>query len=199
LIERRGLEGLRDVVIEKAKEEAERILREAEEEARAEVEGARREKEKEARALGERILRDAETEAARILARARIRARNIVLEAKNEVAEEVIKEAKRILGGNPRERMESLARLIRESVSAIGGSGLRVMVSKGEVEIARELIEGDEDLSKRVEEVVGMECSGGVVVEELNGGLRIDNTYESRLGMLIPNILPMIGKELRGG
>jgi len=31
LIERRGLEGLRDVVIEKAKEEAERILREAEE------------------------------------------------------------------------------------------------------------------------------------------------------------------------
>ena len=199
MAEPRGLEGLRDAIIEKAKEEADRILREAEEEARAEVEGARRAKEEEAKALGERMLKDAEVEAARILAQARIRAKSIALEAKNRIIEEIIKAAKGALSGRSLERAKSLACLLKESVDALGGGGLRVLVSKGDVEVAKRLIEEDGELSRRVEEVVGIECSGGVVVEEMNGGVRVDNTYETRLGMLIPRILPIIGKELSEG
>ncbi|MEM2882539.1 MAG: V-type ATP synthase subunit E [Candidatus Bathyarchaeia archaeon] len=199
MAERRGLEGLRKAIIERAEEEARRIVKEAEEEARAEVERARRAKDEGAKALRERLLKEAEVEAARILARARIRAKNIVLEAKNKVIEEVIESAKRSLSGHSLGRKASLAHLLRESVVALGGSRLRVMVSKGDLETAKGLIQGDEELSKRVEEVAEAECSGGVIVEEVDGGARIDNTYEARLAMLISRLLPMIGKKLPKG
>lgn len=199
MIERRGLENLRDAIMERAREEADRILREAEEEARAEVERARRAKEEEAKALRDRLLKEAEVEAARIMARARIRAKNIVLEARNKVIDEVIRRAKETLSGHSLGREGSLSRLLRESVEALGGSRLRVLVSKGDLEIARRLIQGNGDLSKRVEEVAEAECSGGVIVEEVDGGVRIDNTYEARLAMLIPRLLPMIAKELPKG
>ncbi len=197
--ERRGLEGLRDAIMERAREEADRILRGAEEEAKAEVESAKRAKEEEARVLREKLLKEAEVEAARIIARARIRAKNIVLEAKNRVIEEVIESAKRSLSGHSLGREASLARLLRESARGLGGSRLRVMVSRGDLEIAKRLIQGDGELSKRVEEIAEAECSGGVMVEEVDGGVRIDNTYEARLAMLIPRLLPMIGKELPKG
>lgn len=196
---RRGLEGLRDAVMERAREEADRILRGAEEEARAEVERAKEAKDEEAEVLRKRLLKEAEVEAARIMARARIRAKNIVLEAKNKVIEEVIESAKRSLSSHSLGREMSLAHLLRESARSLSGSRLRVMVSKADLEIVRRLIQGDEELSKRVEEVAEVECSGGVVVEEVDGGARIDNTYEARLAMLISRLLPMIGKKLPKG
>ncbi|MEM2529910.1 MAG: V-type ATP synthase subunit E [Candidatus Bathyarchaeia archaeon] len=199
LIERRGLEGLREAIIKRAEEEAARIIKEAEEEVRAEVERARRAKDDEVKAIKERLLKEAEVEAARILARARIRAKNIVLEAKNRVIEEIIELAKRALSGYSLEREGSLAHLLRESVVALGGGKLRVMVSKGDLEIVKRLIQGDEEFSKKVREVAETECSGGVIVEEVNGGVRIDNTYEARLAMLIPRFLPIIEKELLKG
>jgi vacuolar-type H+-ATPase subunit E/Vma4 len=37
---------------------------------------------------------------------------------------------------------------------------------------------------------------GGVIAEDVEGKLRIDNTYETRLEMLLPKLLPKISKEL---
>ncbi len=37
---------------------------------------------------------------------------------------------------------------------------------------------------------------GGVIAENIDGKLRIDNTYETRLEMLLPKLLPEISKVL---
>jgi vacuolar-type H+-ATPase subunit E/Vma4 len=37
---------------------------------------------------------------------------------------------------------------------------------------------------------------GGVIAEDVEGKLRIDNTYETRLGTLLPKLLPEISKKL---
>jgi len=40
--------------------------------------------------------------------------------------------------------------------------------------------------------------TGGVIAETLDGTLRMDNIYETRLEMLLPQLLPEISKELFG-
>jgi vacuolar-type H+-ATPase subunit E/Vma4 len=40
---------------------------------------------------------------------------------------------------------------------------------------------------------------GGVIAESLDGKIRLDNTYSTRLEMLRPQILAEIGKELFEG
>ena len=39
---------------------------------------------------------------------------------------------------------------------------------------------------------------GGVICESVDGKVSVDNTYDTRLQMLIPRILPQVGKVLFG-
>ena len=45
-------------------------------------------------------------------------------------------------------------------------------------------------------EVREYNCLGGIIAEDIEGKLRIDNTYETRLEMLLPQLLPKISEEL---
>jgi len=61
------------------------------------------------------------------------------------------------------------------------------------------LVGKDKELAAKVAEIKEHSASGGVIIEDVEGRVRIDNTYETRLEMLLPRLLPEIGKELFGG
>jgi len=53
-------------------------------------------------------------------------------------------------------------------------------------------------LASRIAEIKGLDCAGGAVAESTDGKVSIDNTYETRLEMLLPQIVPEISRELFG-
>jgi vacuolar-type H+-ATPase subunit E/Vma4 len=60
----------------------------------------------------------------------------------------------------------------------------------------QQLIDEDSGLKEKVIGLTPRNILGGVIVEDRVGENRIDNTFETRLQMLLPRILPEIGKEL---
>ena len=63
----------------------------------------------------------------------------------------------------------------------------------------RKSFRGDTKLAGRITEIREFDGTGGVIVEDIDGKIRIDNTYDTRLEMLLPKLLPEIGKELFQG
>ena len=61
------------------------------------------------------------------------------------------------------------------------------------------LIKPDKQLAGKIAEIKEFDCTGGVIVEDVDGAIRVDNTYDTRLEMLLPKLLPEIGKELFRG
>ena len=74
----------------------------------------------------------------------------------------------------------------------------RVYVSPKDVAAVQKLVKEDKELASKVAEVKDFDCVGGVIVEDVDGKIRIDNTYDTRLETLLPQILPEIGEELFG-
>jgi vacuolar-type H+-ATPase subunit E/Vma4 len=75
---------------------------------------------------------------------------------------------------------------------------LRILVSPRDIAIARKLVKGDDGLNKQIAEVVERDCLGGVIAESMDGMVNIDNTFDVRLGMLMPKIMPELGSKLFG-
>jgi vacuolar-type H+-ATPase subunit E/Vma4 len=59
-------------------------------------------------------------------------------------------------------------------------------------------VEENESLKKQIAEIVEFDCLGGVMAESMDGMVSIDNTFDMRLEMLTPKILPRIGRDLFG-
>jgi V/A-type H+-transporting ATPase subunit E len=139
----------------------------------------------------------AESEAARIHAGASINAREELLGVKNEVIGEIMKAAKKALAESP-DRVSIALKLTREAIEAAGVAKVRVCASKEDVAELEKLIKADKSLSGKVEEVTEYKCSGGALVEDVEGTISIDNTFETRLDMLMSRVLPEINRELFG-
>ena len=193
-----GMEKISEAILDKVRADAQRIVKEAEEKALKDIQEAEKHKEARFAEKKQRIIEEAHGEAARIQAQASIRARQELSKAKAEVIDDVVSKARTALSGaSGNER--SLLKLITEAIAALGTEKVRLLVSPGNVRTAQELIKGNGDLAARVTEIKESDSVGGVVVESLDGKLRIDNTYETRLDMLLPRLLPEIGKELFQG
>ena len=189
------MEKISEAILYKVKAEAQNIIKEAEENAQEEIEKAKRQRET---ILGEekrKMVREAEEEAARIVAQASIKARQKLLRGKVDIITEVIGMAKQILSGISSDK-SCFLNLINEAMDGLGSVKGRVYVSHKDVSIVKELLEEDKELASRIIEVKEFDCIGGVIVENVEGKLRIDNTYETRLEMLLPKVLPEISKRL---
>ena len=115
--------------------------------------------------------------------------------ARAEVINEIISSVKKKLAGASGDAA-SLTTLVKEAVATLGAEKSRVYASSKDVAAVRKLVEKDKDLSAKVTEVKERDISGGVIVEDIDGRLRIDNTYDTRLEMLLPRLLPEVGKEI---
>lgn len=190
------MQNISEAVVDKVKEEAQAVVNEAEEEAKKEREKAKAQQDARLEAEKRRLLTAAQEEAARITAQNAMQARQKVANAKAAVLDEIVQKSRAELKKAGTSR-ESLAYLINDAISGLGQSDkLTVAVSKNDLEVAKEIVKADKTLSSTVSEVKSCDCEGGVLVENEDKTLSVDNTYATRLEMLLPRILPEISKKL---
>jgi V/A-type H+-transporting ATPase subunit E len=189
------MEKISEAIVGKVRAEAQNIINEAEERAREEIEKAKKQRKIRLEEEKRRMLEEAEEEAARILAQASVRARQELLRAKADVVAKMIDRVKQALSRMSSDERLSLS-LIKEAMDGLGADRGRIYVSPEDVSTVRKLLERDEELASKIMEVREVDCTGGVIAEDIEGKFRIENTYETRLEMLLPKLLPEISKEL---
>lgn len=190
-----GMDKIKEAIISKVRMEAEDITREAKEKAQEEIERARRQREARFAEERGRILTEMEAEAARTLAQASIKARQKLSSTKADIIAEIVDRARRELSRASSDESRIL-NLVREATEGLAAPKAKIYVSPKDVGTVRKLLEAHKDLSDRIVEVRESNCLGGVIAEDVEGKLRIDNTYETRLEMLLPRLLPEISKKL---
>ena len=189
------MEKISEAVVGKVKLDAEKTIKEAQEKALEEIEKAKGQRVARFQEERGRILGEAEEEVARILAQASIKARQQLASAKADTISKVIDGARKELSQVSMDDTHFLG-LVREAVDGLGVDKARIYVSPKDVSSVKKFLEADRELSGKIIEVREYNCLGGVIAEDVEGKLRIDNTYETRLEMLLPQLLPKISQEL---
>jgi len=193
-----SMEKISGAILDKVRVEAQDIVAEAEEKARERIDRAKRQQEAKLEEEKNKLLEKAKEEATRILAQSSITARQELLLAKTRIIDEIINSVKKTLSGISSDESSPLG-LIKEAISALDIDKARIYVLPKDVSIVRKSLKGDKKLADRIKEIREFDGSGGVIVEDIDGKIRIDNTYDTRLEMLLPKLLPEIGKELFQG
>jgi vacuolar-type H+-ATPase subunit E/Vma4 len=189
------MEKISEAVVSKVRMEAQNIIKEAEGKAQEEIERAKKQRETKLQEEKRKMLEEAEEEAARIVAQASIKARQNLSSAKNDVITKIIDNVKQELSEFSSDENYFL-NLIREAIDELGADKSRIYISPKDVSRVRKFLEGDKELASKIMEVKEDNFLGGVIAEDIDGKLRIDNTYETRLEMLLPKLLPELNKEL---
>jgi V/A-type H+-transporting ATPase subunit E len=189
------MEKISEAVVSKVSLDAQSIIKEAEQKAQEEIDRARKQREVKFEQERARMLAEAEQEAARILAQASIKARQRISSAKAEAIAKITDGARKELSGASTNE-STLISLVREAVAGLGADKARIYVSPKDVGTIRESLQADRELSGKILEVRELDCLGGVIAEDAEGKIRIDNTYETRLEMVLPKLLPKINEEL---
>jgi vacuolar-type H+-ATPase subunit E/Vma4 len=190
-----GMERIGEAILDKVRAEADDIIKDARSKAKQEIEGAKRQQGARLEEEKARMLQGAREEATRVEAQALVQVRQELSRAKAEVINEVISRVKGELAGISSDK-SSLTNLIREAIDTLEVAKCRLYVAPKDVTAVRKLVEKDKGLAAKVVEIKEHHASGGVIVEDIDGKVRIDNTYETRLEMLLPRLLPEVGKEL---
>ena len=187
---------IRAAILDKAREEAKEIVANAKAKAGEVVAHAKEQQKNRFEAEKKRIMAEAQREAARILAQSSLKSRQEILKEQDAVINEVIARAKKSLTEGAVDE-EAFGILIRESIDAFeSDEKLRILVSPKDVAIARKVVEKDSGLKERVADVGERDCLGGVIAESMDGMVNIDNSFDVRLGMLTPKIMPEMGSKL---
>lgn len=189
------MENISEAVISKVKVEALDIIKEAEAKAREEREKATKQQEVKLQEEKQKLLGEARQEAARIVAQASIKSRQELARAKNAVINKMTDRVRQELSQISSNEKYSMT-LIQEAVEAIGADKARIYVPPKSVDATRKLLESNKELANRITEVKEANFTGGIIAESIDGTFRIDNSYESRLEMLLPILLPEINNEL---
>jgi vacuolar-type H+-ATPase subunit E/Vma4 len=189
------MEKISEAVVGKVKLDAQKIIKEAEDKAQEEIEKAKRQRDARSEEERGKMLGEAEEEAARILAQASIKARQQISSAKADAIAKIIDGVRKELSQIQSDESHFL-NLIKEAMEGLGADKARIYVSPKDVSNVKNLLKADKKLSDKIVEVREFNYLGGVIAEDLDGKLRIDNTYETRLEMLLPKLLPKINEEL---
>jgi len=197
-----SLEELRKSVIKKARLKAEKILENARKQAEELVESAKREYMERLRQRKEEIITQVREEESRKYT-ARISELNAeLLKLKRELIEDIVKEAtERIKNLSKTERKESIKRLLKDSLdSGIIGGSFRVKVIEHDLKLVKEAVK-ELGLQKDLiaAEIIPEEYLGGLIIENEDSSVAIDNTYRTRLERAIRIILGELNKEIFKG
>jgi vacuolar-type H+-ATPase subunit E/Vma4 len=190
-----GMEKISETILEKVQDEARQIIEKANEEALKEVQKAEKQAKAKYDEEKQKVVGDAEREAARILAHSQIEARQKLAIAKAEIIEKVTASVKDSLE-KVTDKQSSLLNLIREAVDGLDVEKAVIYVSAEDMSIAKSAVKSDKALKDRVAEIKEGKFKGGAIAETPDGMIRVDNTYATRLKMLLPKIMPEIEKTL---
>ena len=189
------MEKISEAVVSKVRVEARNIIREAEEKGQEEIEKAKKQREIKLKEEKRKMLEEAEEEAARILAQASIKARQELSRTKADIITKIVNRVKQELSEFSSNEGYVL-NLIREAIDGLGMDKSRIYLSPEDVSTVKEFLREDKELASKIAEIKENHFLGGVIAEDIDGKLRIDNTYEARLEMLLPKILPELSKKL---
>jgi V/A-type H+-transporting ATPase subunit E len=189
---------IREAILAKAKSEADEIIAEADAKAREMIQKAQDQKKQRLEEEKKKILSDAHREASRLRAQASLKARQGILQEKDAILGRIIKTVREDLSRHILDK-GSFIPLVTTAINAFETeSPVRIYVAPKDVAAVRDIIKTDSDLKDKILEVREMDCLGGVFAESDDSMKSIDNTYDMRLEMLMPKILPDIGKKLFG-
>jgi len=191
----KGMEKISEAILDKVKVDAQQIIKEAEEKALQEVEKAEKQLESKFEEEKRKAIEEAEREATVILAQASIKARQELLRTKADIVDKIISNVKTTLR-NISSDESSLLSLIKEVVDGLGVDKARLYVPPKDISKVQEFLERDKELASRIMEIKEFDCTGGVIAESIDGKISVDNTYDTRLEMLLPKILPEISQGL---
>ncbi len=194
----KGIEKISDAILDKVRAEAQDIVEEAKEKARERIERAKRQQEAKLEEEKDKLIEEAKEEATRILAQSSITARQELLLAKTRIIDEIIDRVKKTFSEISSDESSPLD-LIKEAINALDIDKARIYVSPKNISSVRKSLKEDKQLANKITEIREFDGTGGVIVEDIDGKIRIDNTYDTRLEMLLPKLLPEIGKELFQG
>lgn len=188
-----GLQRIVERIIADAHMEINRVRDEARKKAESVIEERRELAKKDARNDVERIMREAEEAAARInkqvISSAKVEGARYIAVEKNRLIENVFMESGRRLEEYKRSREEYvslLSRMIGKSVKALGGGELEILLCDEDRELATQLdlkaiVEGS-GVENKVQigiSVKSIPVTGGVVVRRVDGKASADYTFES--------------------
>lgn len=191
------MEKLSEAVLDKVKAEAGEIIRQAESTAEERLAKAKEQRNTRYEEEKVRITEEAESEASRIRAQTSISVRQEILKVKNEVIKKVVSGLKKKLADLP-DNDELTLNLIKEGIQVIGMNDVIVYVAPGHIDSVKNLAQKDSNLSVMIKEYKETGCTGGAVIEDIETGFSLDNTFDTRIETLLPQILPEISKELFG-
>ncbi len=173
-------------IIGDAKRQAEEIVRKAQEEYRKRLEEARRE------AYHKIVSEENEKYIKRVM-----ELNMEILKEKNKMIKYIEEEAKKRLASlNPDDRLASLKVLIQDALNTGMFSGrFKVRVRKEDEKIAKRALE---ELGLNAEVVPDLDGLGGVVVENEDSTIAVDNTYETRLEQAMKVIIARLNELVFG-
>lgn len=192
-----SVDELRRTVLDRAKSEAEVIIRRAEDEATKIVEEAVRRKKTVIEQKKAELLRDINPDAR--IAEARSKARLLIARARSTVLKEIRDLIEDSLRALPQDkRLESIRRLVDEAMEELLRAVDKVdyvviKVSTSDIKFSdyiKSYVEGKYRV--RVEGVYGTNILGGVIVECFGGEVAVDNSYDRRLEKAIRTIVPQL-------
>jgi V/A-type H+-transporting ATPase subunit E len=141
---------------------------------------------------------EARREASKITAQSSLKSRQDILREKDAILNKIIEKVKDQLSRTTMEKEHFLS-LARETLEAFETDKQVVLfVSPKDLTTVRSFIEEDSNLKDKISNVKELDCLGGILVQTEDGMVSIDNTYDTRLEMLMPKILPEVGKNLFG-
>ena len=190
-----GMDKIGDAVLDKVKAEADTIITEAKGKAKEDIAAAKEDLNARIKAEKARLVDAAKAEASRVLARSSIKSRQQLLAAKAEIIAEATGKVKQAVA-KAKGSEKGMAILIKEAVSGLNAKKAILFVAKGDVAMAKKVVAADKKLADMVTEVKETECSGGVIAEDTEGKTRIDNTFDTRLDILLPKLMPQVSAEL---
>jgi V/A-type H+/Na+-transporting ATPase subunit E len=194
-MEMESMQKISEDILGKVTVEAGRIIEEAETKRQLEISKAEQQRAAKHDEAKHKMLEDAQKNAAKLISQASIKSRQAWLETKVSIINEIISGTKTALANKPG-TSESLLNIIKEAIDGMRRDRVRLFVAPTDMAAAKVIIKDDAGLTSSITEIKEYNCLGGAIVEDMTGKLRIDNTYETRLEMLLPKLLPDISKQL---
>jgi vacuolar-type H+-ATPase subunit E/Vma4 len=189
---------IRDAILKKAKGEAGQIIADAKTRATEMIDKAKEQRQYRFEDEKKKRISEARREASKVMAQSSLKSRQDILREKDAILNTIIEKVKDQLSQTVMDKEHFLS-LVRETVEAFEtDKQLVIFVSPKDLNTVRRFIEEDSNLKDKISEVNELDCLGGILAQTMDGMVSIDNTYDTRLEMLMPKILPEVGKNLFG-
>ena len=192
-----SMQKISEAIFEKVNGEASQIVQEAEEKSKVIIENAKKQTQSKYELSKNSLLSLVKEEVARISALSLVESRRELSLTKTGIIEDILARVRRELAIAPAND-RSLLGLVRDSIQALGREEAIIYVADKDEDAVKKMVANDHKLNTIIKDVRKIKCLGGVIVEDISGNNRIDNTYDTRLQKLMYQLLPDIQKELFG-